>query len=672
MKRFFALLILLFATQTFAQKHAMTIEDMWKMQRIGSTSLSPKGDFIAFSVTSYNMDENNGNTDIWIVKLEENQVKSILNSEKNESSPVFHPDGKRIFFQQTGQVFSCDYDGKNIKQITDFYCGVSGIKFNKDGSEFLFVAEVYPNCTTQDCNQKKDEEIENSKEEVKVIENLLFRHWDSWRGEKRSHLFVYNLNTNSATDLTHNCKSDIPTIALGSANDYNFSSDGKSVVFTMNPDEVQATSTNNEIFRINVDENGKDNFELISTSKGNDNQPIFSPNGKMLAFTSMKRAGFEADKQDLIIYDVETKSYKNLTENFAFSISEFIWSHTSKKIYFVSSNEIHESIYQIDATNGKVDLLEKENVNSDLILSANGNSLYFKKQKSNLPSELFSINITTKKVFPITSINQKILDEIEFGKLETFWVKGANGDNVQSILIKPPFLDENKKYPLIFLIHGGPQGHWSDDFHYRWNIQLFASRGYVVIATNPRGSTGYGQKFVDEISGDWGGKPYEDLMNSLDFALDKYLFIDKNNLFAAGASYGGFMINWIEGKNTRFNALVSHDGVFDQESMYGTTEELWFPEWEMNGTPWENPEFYSKWSPSTYVKNFKTPMLVVQGGNDFRVPEGQAFQLFTSLQKMGVESKLLYFPKETHFVTKPQNARFWWNSIFDWYENHKR
>ncbi len=672
MKRFFALLILLFATQIYAQKHEMTVEDMWKMKRIGSTSLSPKGDFIAFSVTSYNMDENKGNTDIWIVKLEGNQVKPILNSEKNESSPVFHPDGKRIFFQQDEQIFSCDYEGKNVKQITDFYSGVSGIKFNKDGSKFLFVSEVYPNCTSQECNQKKDEEIANLKVEVRVIENLLFRHWDSWRSEKRSHLFVYDLNTNSAIDLTQNCKSDIPTIALGSAYDYNFSSDGKSVVFTMNPDKVQATSTNNEIFRINLDKIGKDNFELISNSKGNDNQPIFSPNGEMLAFTSMKRAGFEADKQDLIIYDVETKSYKNLTENFVFSISEFIWSHTSKKIYFISSNEINESIYQIDVASGKVDLLEKENVNSDLILSANGNFLYFKKQKSDLPSELFSINITTKKVSQITSINQQILDEIEFGKLETFWAKGANGDNVQSILIKPPFFDENKKYPLIFLIHGGPQGHWSDDFHYRWNIQLFASKGYVVIAPNPRGSTGYGQKFVDEISGDWGGKPYKDLMNSLDFALDKYSFIDKNNLFAAGASYGGYMINWIEGKNTRFNALVSHDGVFDHESMYGTTEELWFPEWEMNGTPWENPESYSKWSPSTYVKNFKTPMLIVQGGNDFRVPEGQAFQLFTSLQKMGVESKFLYFPKETHFVTKPQNARFWWNSIFDWFENHKR
>jgi dipeptidyl aminopeptidase/acylaminoacyl peptidase len=314
----------------------------------------------------------------------------------------------------------------------------------------------------------------------------------------------------------------------------------------------------------------------------------------------------------------------------------------------------------------------KERENGNLLISPDGKKLFFKQQRSNLPFEIFSITTEGKELTQLTFLNKELLDKIEMNEIETFWCEGAEGAKVQSILVKPPFFDESKKYPLIFLIHGGPQGAWTDDFHYRWNLQMFASKGYVVVAPNPRGSFGYGQKFTDDISGDWGGKPYIDLMNSLDFAVQNFKFIDANNIFAAGASYGGYMINWIEGHTDRFNALVCHDGVFNMESMYGTTEELWFNEWENKGTPWTNRELYQKYSPHMFVQNFKTPMLVVHGGKDFRVPEGQAFELFTSLQRKGVDSKFIYFPDETHFVLKPQNARFWWNSIFNWFEQHKR
>lgn len=255
-------------------------------------------------------------------------------------------------------------------------------------------------------------------------------------------------------------------------------------------------------------------------------------------------------------------------------------------------------------------------------------------------------------------------------EIETFWSKGADGKPVQSILVKPPFFDPASKYPVILLVHGGPQGSWADDFHYRWNLQMFAAPGYVVIAPNPRGSTGYGQKFTDEISGDWGGKAYKDIMNSVDYAIKNFSFIDQNNLFAAGASYGGYMINWIATQTNRFNALVSHAGVFNLESMYGTTEELWFVDWEFKGKPWTNRKLYEKFSPHRYAHKIKTPMLVVHGAYDFRVPEEQAFQLFTTLQRIGVKSKFLYFPDETHFVQKPQNARLWWNTVYDWFGLH--
>ncbi len=667
-------LLLLSNIVSAQNKRAMTVEDLWKMKRIGSVDLSPDGKFLVFDITKYSMEENSGDTDIWLASADGKTVKPIVASPQAERSPKFSPDGKRIYFSRNGQIFSCDYDGKNIKQVTDFYPGVYGIRFNKSGDKFLFVSEVYPDCSTAECNKLKDETKAKNPVDVRVITELMFRHWDHWRGEKRSHLFLYDLRTNTTTDLTPNSIHDVPPVDLGSSHDYDFSPEGNQVAYVLNPDSVLAISTNNEVYTLNLNEvnNGVIKPAKISVSKGNDNGAYFSPDGKYLAFRSMKRAGFEADKSDLILYDRQSGELKNLTENFNRSVAELIWSPDSKTIYFTAPNYIYNSIFKIDIQTGETEILVEDGVNVNLIVSPDGNTLYFKRQRTTMPYEVFSYNIPEKKLARITQLNAELLSKIEFNEIETFWSRGANGDSVQSILVKPPFFDKTKKYPLIFLIHGGPQGHWSDDFHYRWNLQMFAAPGYVVVAVNPRGSVGYGQKFTDEISGDWGGKVYEDLMNSLENALEKFSFIDKKNLFAAGASYGGFMINWIEGHNDIFNALVSHDGVFDQRSMYGTTEELWFPEWEMKGTPWSNPEMYEKWSPSYYVQNFKTPMLIVQGGKDFRVPEGQAFQLFTSLQRMGVESKLLYFPNETHFVLKPQNAKFWWHSIFDWFKKHKR
>jgi dipeptidyl aminopeptidase/acylaminoacyl peptidase len=381
----------------------------------------------------------------------------------------------------------------------------------------------------------------------------------------------------------------------------------------------------------------------------------------------------EADKQDLILYNREKQTYESMTEDFNLSVDEIVWSKNSETIYFTSANEINNSIYKVDIEDGNPELFYKNNVNTKIKLSPDGNTLYFLKQRSDLPNEIFSLSTDGKfNLKQITFINQDLLSDLEFNPVETFRSEGAEGDMVQSILIKPPFFNPNKKYPMIFLIHGGPQGHWSDDFHYRWNIQLFASKGYVVVAPNPRGSTGYGQKFTDEISQDWGGKVYTDLMNAYDYAVKNFNYIDAQNTFAAGASYGGYMISWIEGHTERFNALVNHDGVFNLESDYGTTEELWFPEWEFGGTPWEKRAVYEKWSPHRFIHNAKTPMLIIHGANDFRVSEEQAFQLFTSLQRLGVESKFLYFPDETHFVTKPQNSLLWWDTVFNWFNEHKK
>ncbi len=675
MKKLLFLLVLIPFVIHSQTKHPLTVEDLWAMKRVGSYSLSPDGKIIAFSVTGYNVEANTGNTDIYLVNSDGSNLRPLKYSDKNESGPAFSPVGKKIAFIRDGKIWTCGYDGSGEELIADISTGASGIVWSPDGSKILFASSVYPDCGSDDCNKQKDEEKDNSKVKASLFKHLLFRHWNEWRGGKFSHLFLLDTKTKKYTDLFLHKDKDVPPIALGSSNDYSFSPDGKEIAITMNPDTMVAISTNNDIYTIllsDVNDNSAAPLKKISVSPGNDNQPVYSPDGRYIAYVSMSEAGHESGQQNLVLYSRSTGGRNIITDGFDKSVGQFTWSPDSKTIYLIAENEIYSSVYKIDIASSKVDMLLKEHDNASVTVSPDGNTLYFEQQRNNLPTEIFSMNAEGSNIKQLTDLNKDRLANIEMIPIETFWFKGAEGKKLQSILVKPPFFDSTKQYPIILLIHGGPQGHWSDDFHYRWNTQLFASKGYVVIAPNPTGSTGYGQELTDAISGDWGGAPYKDLMNAVDYSLKNFNFIDKKNTFAAGASYGGYMIDWIEGHTDRFNALVSHDGTYDLTSMYGATEELWFPEWEFKGTPWNNPELYEKWSPSSYIQNAKTPMLIVQGANDFRVPESQSFELFTALQRQGVESELLYFPDEYHFVTKPQNAELWWNTIFDWFEKHKK
>ena len=672
MKRFFLfILISLLTINTIAQqKHAMTVEDMWNLKRITSFDLSPDGKSIVFAATSYDLDKNKGNSNVWMISSEGKYLHAIKNSEVGESAPKFTADGNKIAYEFKNNIWLCDLDGTNNSQLTDLYTGAAGLVWSKDGKFALFVSSVYPDCTTQLANEKKDKEAEESKVKAKIFTELMYRHWNEWRGDKRSHLFLLNVSTKEYVDLTLNSKFDVPPIALGGDLDYAISLDGNEVAFTMNADKVLATSTNNDIFITN--EKSPGSYKKISVSGGNDNGPVYSPDGKFIAFHSMARAGFEADKQILVLYNRVTGELKNVTEKLDISIGQILFSPDGKFVYYDSDREAFHSIYKYNLETGENKVLIKDGTNTSMKLSPDGNKIYFLRNQSILPNEIFSMDTDGGNLKQITNINGELLSQIQFGELDTFWSPGANKAKVQSIIVKPPFFNTNKKYPLIFLIHGGPQGNWADDFHYRWNLQMFAAKGYVVVAPNPRGSTGYGQKFTDEISGDWGGKVYTDLMNAYDYALKNFKFIDAKNTFASGASYGGYMINWIEGHTTRFNALFCHDGVFNLESMWGTTEELWFPEWEMKGTPYSNRALHQKWSPHQFANNFKTPMLIVHGALDFRVPESQAFELFTTLQRKGVPSKFLYFPDEFHFVTKPQNAQLWWRTVFEWFDQYKK
>ena len=656
-------------------KRAMTVEDLWNMKRVGTFDLSPDGKKIAFGVTTYSMDANKGNSDIYMVNTDGSEFKYVVASEKNETSPKFTPDGKHMAYIKDDQIWICALDGTNAQQLTNISTGVNDFVWSPANDKILFSSSVYPDCKDDAANKSRDSIKDASKMKGVMFDHLMYRHWNEWRNGKRSHLFLFDIATKSSVDIISGMENDAPPLALGSAKDYAYSPNGNEFAFTMNPTSTVSNSTNNEIYTVQCSDvkAGTDiPRRLISTSPGNDNEPVYSPDGKYIAYCSMARAGFEADKQRVMLFDRQTGVSVSLTDSIDRSASELIWSPDSKTIYFTASNEMYESIYTVAVSTKEIKQVIFYNNNSDIVLSPDGSKLYFKQERSTLPFEIFSKDLASGNINQLTTMNQALLDQIEMNPVETFWSPGAADAKVQSLIIKPPFFDATKKYPVIFLVHGGPQGHWNDDFHYRWNTELFASKGYVVVAPNPRGSTGYGQKFTDEISGDWGGKVYTDLMNAFDYALKNYSFIDSNNTFAAGASFGAYMMDWMAGHTNRFNAMVSHDGVFNLESMWGTTEELWFPEWELGGTPWQNRAVYEKFSPHRYIQNCKTPMLVVTGANDFRVCEEQAMQLFTSLQRLGVESKFLYFPDEYHFVTHPQNARMWWGSVFDWFEKHKK
>jgi dipeptidyl aminopeptidase/acylaminoacyl peptidase len=663
------LLLIIPYIQSAPGTQPMTFDDFISLKRVSDPQISPKGDLIAFVVTEMNKEGNTSNSDIWIIPARGGEPWKLTSSPKGDSNPRWSPDGKKIAFISTRkgspQIWMIDPKGGEAFQHTTISTGARGAIWSPTGKHLAFISSVYPECMSDECNKEKEKKREESLVKAKIFDQLLFRHWNSWRDGKRSHLFVISAEGGKAVDVTPG-DFDTPPISLGSRHDYAFSPEGEQICFVRNidPELKISLGTNNDLFETSA-QGGK--IKIITKNKANDNSPHYSPDGRFIAYRAMVRPGFEADKYSLILHDRKNQKEINLTENLDRSVNEILWSHDSASLYITFQEKGRISLARITHKNKKMGRILEGHYIGSLRLSPDGRTLVFLKQAFHHPADVFSLDLKTKKLTQLTKMNSKLLSKLEMNRAEEFWFEGAEGDKVHGFLVKPPFFNPSKKYPLLMLIHGGPQGAWSDNFHYRWNAQMFAAPGYVTAMINFHGSTGYGQSFTDSISGDWGGKPYEDIMGGLDYLLTKYNFLDKNRLAAAGGSYGGYMVNWIEGHNNRFNCLISHAGVYDLRSMHGATEELWFPEWDLKGTPWTNKEMYEKLSPSFYVNNFKTPCLVIHGQYDFRVPVTQGFQLFTSLQRMKVPSKMLYFPDEDHFVQKPQNAELWWKTVHDWF-----
>jgi dipeptidyl aminopeptidase/acylaminoacyl peptidase len=654
-----------------ADQRGIAFDDLISFGRIGAFAVSPDGKLVAFELTRFDKDDNSSNTDIYLVPVAGGKPWAFVRSDADDSSPAWSADGARLAFLSdrggTSQVWVIPVDGGEAKKITDIPTGVSNFVWSPDGRTIALTSSVYPECADMKCNEKTLGDAKNAKVKGRLVDHLLFRHWNSWRNGKWSHLFVAGIDGSSLVEVNKG-RTDVPPIALGGDRDVDFAPDGSELCFVMNPDSFPAASTNNDLYVMSLP--GGAPVPITASNRGNDNNPRYSPDGRFIAYRSMPRPGFEADRTRLMLYDRRTRAISNLTETFDYAIDDFAWSGDSKTLFFSVEDRGRRATGKVSIRGGDAALVIRGGYDTKFALTPDGKYIVFARQSATSPVELYRATTKGKGITPLTAVNAEALAGLAMNPVEEYWYDGALGAKIHCYLVKPPFFEEGAKYPLVLLIHGGPQGSFGDDFHYRWNSQMFASPGYVVAMLNPHGSTGYGQAFTDEISGDWGGAPFEDVMKGVAF-LKSLPFVDGTRVAAAGASYGGYMVNWLEGNTDGvFRCLVSHDGVYNLESMYGGTEELWFPEWEFKGTPWTNPEMYAKWSPHRFAANFKTPCLVVHGEQDFRVPFTEGLQFFTALQRKGVPSKFLYFPDEGHFVQKPLNAELWWRTLHEWFAEY--
>lgn len=664
----FIFIFLFICFPAISQKRAISIEDLWSVRRIGTVVLSPDGDWIAYTITEYNMDQNTENTDIYLVSSMGGSARQLTTHTEYDGKPCWSPDGSLLAFISTRggtpQIYVLPMDGGEAQKVSDIPTGIDDFIWSPDGKYFAFHTKVYPNVVSVDSSARIDCEKADSPIQARIIDRLLYRHWNRWLEGKRSHLFVMSSAGGQAWDVTPG-DFDTPPISLGSHRDFIFSPNGEEIAFVRNTDPVVAISTNNDIF---VVPSKGGTIRRITSNPANDNQPVYSPEGKYIAYRAMHRSGFESDQYDLMLYDWMTGYIRNLTSDFDLSVGEILWGPTDERIYFNSANQGRIAIFSIEIKSGKIKGLIHTDCNTNLVVAPDESGLYFKRTKISLPYEIFWCDEKGENSFQLTFTNGDLLKELEMNDVEDFWFPSFDGKVIHGLLLKPPFFDPAKKYPAVILIHGGPQGSWNDEFHYRWNAQMFASPGYIVVMINFRGSRGYGQDFCDAVSKDWGGGPYKDIMFGLDYVIKEYPFIHPEKVAAAGASYGGYMVNWIAGRTDRFKCLVSHAGIANPFAFYGATEELWFPEWEFGGTPYDNSRLYERWSPLRYAKNFTTPTLIIHGEKDFRASVDQGLQMFTALQRRNVQSRLLYFPDEGHFVLKPQNSQLWWKTVLEWIE----
>lgn len=663
---------------TTSQAEPFSAEHLVRLDRVGSPSVSPNGDWVAYAVRKTDMDANKGRYDLWLSPTAGGDARQLTKGEENETSPAWSADGNTIYFLSpagdSSQVWRIAVDGGEPEQVTRLPVDVGTFRLAPDGDRLVFSAAVYPDCEDLACTAARDETKAESKATGALYSQLFMRHWDHWLTEKRSRLFSIPLNNGLAVDaepilVSSEVDADIPSRVWGGNEEYIISGDGATVYFAARlRNESEAWSTNFDLYSTPIDGNGP-TTNLTEANKAVDNHPILSPDGSTIAWLAMSRPGFEADRYRIMIRNLSSGESREVARGWDRSPSSMSFSPDGKAIFANAQDLGNKTLWRIDIRSGTAKRIVDKGTVGSFDVSRDG--IVFSKNDLKTPAELYFLPDGDQTSSQITDFSTPQLKGVAMGDYEQFSFPGANNERVYGYVVKPAGFEEGKRYPVAFLIHGGPQGSFSNNFHYRWNPQTYAGQGFAAVMIDFHGSTGYGQDFTDSITGDWGGKPLEDLQKGLAAAIDRYEFLDGDRVCALGASYGGYMINWIAGKwPDRFDCLVNHDGLFDNRAMAYETEELWFTEWENGGTHFSKPDGYEEFNPVNHVAEWKTPMLVIHGELDYRVPVTQGIATFTALQRRGIPSKFLYFADENHWVLKPHNSLQWHSVVNSWLHDY--
>ena len=660
---FSVFLLIVISFSVIAQKRAFTIEDLYKVKNVSSPVLSNSGEKIAFTVSESDLSTGKTNTIVYIMNTNGSSLVNVSEKIPGASSP-FWSSTDELYLMNKGQVYKYSLETNESVPVTDFYAGVSDPILSNDGRYLAFTAELFPECgTDNDCNKRLDESSSNGPMQAYIADELLFRHWTEYKGEKESYLVLFEIKENKYQPIT---SSDVlsGTYMLGGGPKFAFSPDSRVLAYVSSREKNIANSTNTDIFLMPLGGNQTVNITLANDAW--DGAPLFSPDGKFIAYKTHSIPGFEADRFRIAVYNTQTLQSEVLTESFDYTTDNLSWSSDSKSIYFLADNRGYSPVYKVDVETKNVTKITDDKAVRGYQTNKEEKNLYLTISTVDKPAEIFSYDVNAGVYSQITYFNKKLTEEVDIRPAEQMWVDGADGVPVHVFIVKPFGYEEYKKYPLVINVHGGPQMQWMDSFRGDW--QVYPGSGYVVAFFNPHGSTGYGSKYTEAISKDWGGKVYEDVMKVTE-ALEKLPYVDSNRMGAMGWSYGGYMMNWLQGQTKKFKCFASMMGMFDMESMWGATEELWFANWDLGGQPW-NSDLYNKYSPSNFVKNFSTPALIITGEKDYRVPYTQSIQYFNTLQSLGIDSRLIIFKNDGHWPSNVKSMPLYYNSHLEWFHKY--
>lgn len=666
------------ATGVAAAPHGLTAEEMVALDRVSSPLLSPDGRNVVFALREADVEANKASSGLWMQALDGKTPPRRLTAVGSSAMSVqFSPDGQSLYFlsPRSGsmQLWRLPLNGGEAQQVSSYPIDVGSYRLSPDGKAVALSMEVIegPECKDLACITKRLDALDEDKKTTGVLyERLFVRHWDTWANGKRNQLFAARIGADGTvsgepTWVSRGIDGDVPSKPFGGSEEYTWSPDGRSLVFSVRiAGQNEAWSTNFDLYSVPADGSAKP-VNLTADNPAWDTNPVFRADGKVLYYTAMKRPGFEADRFGLMEKDLATGATREIAPRWDYSASGITLAADGKSIYTATDDLGNHPIHRIDIATGKAQRLPGMGQVEGFDLGRD--ALVFVRSDLGSPAQLYLARPDGSQERRLVEFNKAALADIRFGAYEQFSFPGWNGEAVHGYVVKPWNYTAGSTYPVAFIIHGGPQGSMGNNFHYRWNPQTYAGLGFAVVMIDFHGSTGYGQAFTDSISGDWGGKPLEDLQKGWAAALAKYDFLDGDRACALGASYGGYMINWIAGNwNEPWKCLINHDGVFDTRAMGYVTEELWFSEWENGGPVFEVPQNYEKFNPVNHVAKWRVPMLVVQGDKDFRVPVDQGLSAFTALQRRGIPSRLLFYPDENHWVLRPQNSIQWHNTVRDW------